>query len=104
MSFLLRTFLRLAEELGVSLAHEKTESPSTELTFLGIETDTVQQCCRLPVDKLAKLSVLVAKCLAKSKLSLLELQQLAFHLYFACNVVAPGRSFVQHLCDGMAGL
>ena len=39
-------------ELGVPLAPEKQEGPSTTLTFLGIEIDTVRQELRLPQDKL----------------------------------------------------
>lgn len=35
---------------------------------------------------------------------MLELQQLAGHLNFACKVVAPGWAFIQCLCDAIAGL
>ncbi|XP_060110738.1 vomeronasal type-2 receptor 26-like [Heteronotia binoei] len=48
---LMETFMQLAEELGVPLAHEKTEGPSSVLTFLGIELDTCRQTSRLPEDK-----------------------------------------------------
>lgn len=34
-------FQRLAEMLGVPLVQDKTEGPTTCLTFLGIEIDTV---------------------------------------------------------------
>ena len=37
-STLLNTFTTICEELGVPLAHEKTEGPSQTITFLGLET------------------------------------------------------------------
>lgn len=92
-AFLLHRFLQLASELGVPLAHEKAEGPLTDLTFWGIEIDTIQQLGRLPGEKLTRLKGLVSRALAKHTLSLLDLQQLAGHLNFACKVVAPGRSF-----------
>ena len=36
----LTTFMQLCQELGVPLAAEKTEGPSTTLSFLGIVLDT----------------------------------------------------------------
>ena len=51
----LQTALRLGEELGLPAAPGKVEGPSTSLTFLGIEIDTVDQVLRLPDVKLAEL-------------------------------------------------
>ncbi|XP_054843036.1 uncharacterized protein LOC129334764 isoform X1 [Eublepharis macularius] len=101
---LLDTFLRLAEELGVPLAHEKTEGPSTVLTFLGIELDTVQQSMRLPLNKVDDLRARLQEFKVKRKASLIELQQLVGHLNFACKAIAPGRAFLRRLCDAMAPL
>ena len=39
-------------ELGVPLATEKLEGPSTTLTFLGVETDTTKMEIRLPDEEL----------------------------------------------------
>jgi len=39
------------EELGIPLAMKKLESPSTALTFLGIEIDTSRMEIRLPKEK-----------------------------------------------------
>lgn len=39
----LSTAVALCEELGFSVAEDKTEDPTTVLTFLGIELDTLQQ-------------------------------------------------------------
>lgn len=37
----------------VSLAREKTEGPSTELSFLGIVINSMTMQCRLPLEKVA---------------------------------------------------
>ena len=55
----LRTFLALCEELGVPVAEEKTEGPSTTLTFLGIKIVTTTLQLRLPQDKLQNLAGLL---------------------------------------------
>jgi len=43
------------EELGVPLAMEKLEGPSTAITFLGIEIDTSRMEIRLPKEKLDRI-------------------------------------------------
>ncbi|XP_060111191.1 semaphorin-6A-like [Heteronotia binoei] len=64
---LLELFMKLADELGVPLAHEKTESPATQLTFLGIELDTFQQASRLPAEKVQQLRERLAALKRKYK-------------------------------------
>ena len=49
-------FISLCAELGVPLAAEKLEGPSTSLSFLGILLDTECMEIRLPVDKLARIN------------------------------------------------
>ena len=46
-------FVFLYAELGVPLATDKLEGPSTSLSFLGIILDTSRMEIRLPADKLA---------------------------------------------------
>lgn len=100
----LATFQAFCCELGVPLAHDKTEGPVNKLTFLGIELDSVEQCSRLPPDKLSKLRDLLSRSVIAKKLTLRELQVIVGHLNFACRVIAPGRAFLRCLCDAMAGL
>ena len=51
----LSTLIDVCGDLGFPVAMEKTEGPSTRLTFLGIEFDTVANQLRLPRDKLDRL-------------------------------------------------
>ena len=48
----LDTFYQVCAQLGVPIAKDKTVEPTTRLTFLGIEFDTVSMTMRLPQDKL----------------------------------------------------
>ena len=98
------TFLALCEELGVPVAEEKTEGPSTTLTFLGIEIVTTTLQLRLPQDKLQNLAGLLDQWMRTSptqsprrsgtKRDLLSLIGLLNH---AASVVQPGRTFLRSL-------
>ena len=48
----LATLMSTCEDLGIPLATEELEGPSTTLTFLGVVTDTAAMEIRLPDDKL----------------------------------------------------
>ena len=51
--------LATCKELGVPVATQKTERPTTRLTFLGIQIDTDAMCLSLAQDKLARIRSLV---------------------------------------------
>lgn len=51
----LLAFYVLAKDIGLPIKSEKTVYPTTILTFLGLELDTVQFQVRLPNDKLIQL-------------------------------------------------
>lgn len=72
---------------------EKTCSPSTNLTFTGIELDTIR--CESPLleDELLWCQHWIAAFLRRKKETLKELKSLIGVLNFACSVVVPGRSF-----------
>ncbi len=49
------TLKRICNELGVPLAEEKQDGPTSIITFLGIVIDTEKGELRLPADKLHRL-------------------------------------------------
>ena len=66
--------LPLCTSLGLPVAPQKVEGPSTTITFLGIQLDTVEQEIRLPRQKLIRLQGIVdgwtrKKCATKHQLS-----------------------------------
>ena len=90
-------FLHYCHVLGVPVAIDKT--PSTTLTFLGIEIDSVRLQCRLPAEKLCRLQSLIAIWWGKDSCKKQDLQSLLGHLNHAAKVVKPGRSFLRRMID-----
>ena len=102
----LQCALRLCEVLGVPVASEKTEGPSTALTFLRVEIDSVAGQLRLPKDKLADLRGTLQAwmrpgrpCTPKGSGTKRDLLSLIGRLHHASRVVKPGRAFIRSLID-----
>ena len=89
----------LFTRLGIPIAEEKQEGPSTVLTFLGITLDSTRLEARLPPDKLASIKSAVSAWLTKPEGSKRELLSLIGLLSFAAKVVPPGRSFLRRMLD-----
>ena len=100
----LLVFLGLCKTLGVPIKQEKTEFPTTVITFMGLELDSVNMVARLPQDKLIKLRSLLSSFRKRRKVKLQELQSLLGLLNFCCKVVLPGRAFLRRLIDLTKGL
>ena len=98
-AFSLHLLMDLCARLGIPLAIEKVEGPSTCLPFLGIEIDSVAQELRLPADKLLRLRSLLFDWEKKTRCTKQELQSLAGQLQHAASMVRPGRSFIRRLYD-----
>ena len=86
--------LSLFNKLGIPLAPDKLEGPSTTLTFLGIEIDTVAMEIRLPVAKLQALQVTIQSWLGKQACSQRDLESLLGSLVHACCVLKEGKTFL----------
>lgn len=105
----LHTTLALCEELGFPVAPEKTEGPTTSLTFLGIKLDTQEQQIRLPREKQERLLATIALWMSKTecptprgagkKRDLLSLIGL---LNYTAVVIRPGRAFLHSLYEAAA--
>ena len=103
----LEAVLGRCDELGFPVAPEKTEGPSTMLTFLGIEIDSVAEQVRLPQVKLARLVATIAHWMTradspKASCKKRELLSLVGLLSHAAIVVRPGRPFLRSLIDAAA--
>lgn len=100
----LLAFYVLAKDIGLPIKSEKTVYPTTILTFLGLELDTVQFQVRLPNDKLIQLQSEIKKFQNRHSVTLQELQSLIGMLNYACCVVPPGRTFLRRLINLTIGL
>ncbi len=93
----LGTALKLCKELGVPIAAHKKEGPSTVITFLGIEVDTVDRALRLPEEKLQRLRREIERWKGRRCCTKRELQSIIGLLQHASCVVKPGRTFLRRM-------
>ena len=95
----LQCCLEVCRGLGVAVAPQKTEGPSTRLTFLGIEIDTMEMVVRLPRDKLVRLRTLIGEWKGKKCCRKRQLLSLIGLLQHASKVVRSGRTFLRRMID-----
>ncbi|XP_011406708.1 PREDICTED: uncharacterized protein LOC105314309 [Amphimedon queenslandica] len=91
-----------AEGLGLPLEPKKTVGPKQQITFLGIEIDSITMEVRLPQEKLTELLELLEAWLDRKHCTKDNLESLTGKLQFASRVVRPGRCFLQHFYAAIA--
>ena len=89
----LQCTLQTCQELGVPVAAHKTEGPSHQLTFLGIQINTVKMELSLPPEKLARIMATVSEWRGRRVATKKQLQSLVGVLSHVASVVLPGRTF-----------
>ena len=92
--------LHTCAELGVPLAPDKIEGPTTSLRFLGIQLDSTSLSLSLPMDRLAELRSMLdswasRKCIREPNCK--QFQSLVGHLVHATQVVPLGKAFLANL-------
>ena len=90
---------RTCRDLGMPVEPSKTEGPSTQITFLGMELDTEELVIRLPQEKLARLRACLASWRLRKHGKKRDLLSLIGLLSHACKAVRAGRSFLRRLID-----
>ena len=96
--------LSFFQQLGVPVAPDKVEGPTTCLKFLGLIVDTERMEIRVPEDKLKVAYAQIEHLLGSKKATLKELQVLLGRLNFACRAVVPGRPFCRRIIDATKGV
>jgi hypothetical protein len=86
-------------ELGIPEADDKTEGPTTCITFLGIQIDSQEMTVSLDLPRLAAIRLLLREWEARMTCSLRQLQSTIGTLSWAAQVVRHGRTFLQHMRD-----
>ena len=87
------------DELGVPVAQDKTEGPTTSLVYLGIRIDTVEMSISFDRTRVLSILAIVADLEGRRTCSLRRLQSTLGTLQWAAQVVRHGRTFLQHLRD-----
>ena len=95
----LRSLTSLCSALGVPLAEDKLEGPTTCLEYLGILLDSSSLEAHLPPDKLRDIHSSLLEWPARSTCSKRELLSLIGTLSFAAKVVPAGRTFLRRMID-----
>ena len=80
----LELFLHMCQDIGLPMAPEKTCLPSTVMSFVGYELDSVMREVRLPLDKLKHCAEEIGILLGKDRATLREIQSIVGLLNFAC--------------------
>ena len=93
----LNTFIQLCDSLGIPLASEKIEGPSTALSFLGIYLDTARMEIKLPEDKLSRIQQTLAQWQQKKTATKRDILSLVGLLQHATKVVKCGRTFTARM-------
>ncbi len=96
--------LSRCESLGVPVAPTKTEGPTTVLTFLGIQLDTITMTLSLPEEKLSRLLGMIREWGKKSSCTKRELLSIIGCLQHACCVIKPGRPFLRRMIELSKGV
>ena len=101
----IQTFLDVCALINFPVSVEKMFWSSTQLVFLGMLLNTVDQTVSIPTDKIKKGLDFVNKLLEwkSKKMTVEEVQQLCGFLNFLCRAVVPGRVFTRRLYSLTAG-
>ncbi|KAI2644577.1 Pro-Pol polyprotein [Labeo rohita] len=83
--------------LGIPLAQDKTEGPSTSIEFLGINLDSQNFLASLPKEKIDRTVLVASTLLTNSNCSKRELLSILGHLNFAMCIIPQGCPFISHL-------
>ena len=90
--------LSTCSELGIPLALDKTEGPTTELTFLGVLLNSASLSMSLPQDKLQALRILIQQFVGRRVVrDVGALESLIGHLVHATKVCPLGKALLNSL-------
>jgi len=98
-SVLMSTFFEVSNEIGVPIAKDKTIGPTTVLTFLGLEINTVLMVVRIPAIKLEKLKLEILNLLKMKKIKLRNFESLIGQMSFCARAIPSARAFLRRFYD-----
>ncbi len=91
--------LSLCQSLGVPIADGKTDGPSTSITYLGFELDTIALELRLPEEKLLQLRQRLTFWRQRRSATKREVLSLIGSQQHCCQAIVHGRPFLRCLID-----
>jgi len=103
-NILMQTFDQICQKLGVPINDNKTVWPTTLLTFLGLDIDTIAMTLRIPNDKLKKLKTMLTPLLSAKKVILKDLESVVGLMAFCARAIASSRAFLRRFYDLIASI
>jgi hypothetical protein len=95
----MQAMIQACSAINVPIKPEKTEGPSTTLTFLGIQLDSVAMRASITTERKQELLAAISHLYPKRTCTKQTLLSLIGKLAFACKVVPPGWIFLRRLID-----
>ncbi|CAH1256970.1 Hypp1765 [Branchiostoma lanceolatum] len=90
--------------LGLAESEDKASPPAPQMTFLGVEYDSVAMSKRVPPDRLADALTILREWSSKTRATKQQIQSLVGRLSFITACVAPGRVFLSRMLNALRGL
>ena len=94
----------LLEDLGLEESREKAEAPTTRITYLGVQFDSVAMTMSVPPEKLTEIKAEIQLWLRKTTISKKELQSLLGKLFWIAKVVNYSRPFMGRLLNQLRAM
>ena len=87
----------LLEDLGLAESENKAVPPTTKITYLGVEFDSVEMTMSVPPDKITEIKADIGKWVRRTVVTKKELQSLLGKLFWVAKVVKYARAFMGRL-------
>ena len=87
----------LLSDLGLQESVKKAEAPSTRITYLGVQFDSVSMTMSVPPEKITEIKAEIGLWLRKSTITKRDLQSLLGKLFWVAKVVRNARPFMGRL-------
>lgn len=99
---LMQQFSHICKDLGVPIAADKTEGPTTNITYLGLGINTASQTLFIPHDKVTSLNDQLRDLCNRKKITLQQLQSLCGLLAFCGRALPAARAFIRRFYGAMS--
>ena len=87
----------LLSDLGLGESLKKAEPPTTRITYLGVEFDSIKMTMSVPPDKITEIKAEIGQWARKTTITRRDLQSLLGKLFWVAKVVRHARPFMGRL-------
>lgn len=91
------TFVQISAELGLQLAMDKCQSPTTRMQWLGYDVSSIDMTITIPTDRLQQVLEECKKWIAKTRASRSSIQSIVGKLVYLANCVRHARKFTARI-------